>query len=88
VDHRLHDGLHPLATAEQPQQPQHNPFRSEADAFRVLMMFVIAGAAVVAVALLISELAGALLGVVLLAYGCWRAWGWVRAWWAKAGSDR
>ena len=47
--------------------------------FRVLMMFVVAGAAVVAVALLVSSLAGFLLGVVLLGVGVWRAWGCSRS---------
>jgi UPF0716 family protein affecting phage T7 exclusion len=63
-----------------------NPLRSEADMFRVLMMFVIAGAAVVAVALLVNSLAGFLLGVVLLAIGIWRAWGLFQEW-RRYGSD-
>jgi hypothetical protein len=57
-----------------------NPFRNEADAFRVLMMFVAAGAAVIAVALLVDPLAGALLGVALVAVGLWRAWGLWQSW--------
>jgi UPF0716 family protein affecting phage T7 exclusion len=66
--------------------PVRNPFRSEADAFRVLIMFVAAGALVVAVAVLISGLAGALLGLVLVAIGLWRAFGLVRTW-SREGSD-
>jgi fatty acid desaturase len=68
------------------QQRVRNPFRNEADAFRVLMMVVAAGAAVVAAALLIGGLAGALLGVVLLLVGLWRAWGLLQTW-RSEGSD-
>jgi hypothetical protein len=63
-----------------------NPFRSEADAFRVLMMVVAAGAAVLAVALLLGGLAGALLALVLLMIGLWRAWGLLQTW-REQGSD-
>jgi UPF0716 family protein affecting phage T7 exclusion len=54
--------------------------------FRVLLMFVVAGAAVAAVALLVSSLAGFLLGVVLLGIGVWRAWGLLQEW-RRYGSD-
>lgn len=57
-----------------------NPFRNEADAFRVLVMFVAAAAVVIAVALLVDPLAGALLGLVLVGVGLWRAWGLWRSW--------
>jgi hypothetical protein len=57
-----------------------NPFRNEADAFRVLVMFVAAAALVIAVALLVDPLAGALLGLVLVGVGLWRAWGLWRSW--------
>jgi UPF0716 family protein affecting phage T7 exclusion len=63
-----------------------NPFRSEADAFRVLMMFVAAAAVVIAVALLVSSLAGAVLGAVLVGVGLWRAWGLLQDW-RRYGSD-
>jgi UPF0716 family protein affecting phage T7 exclusion len=52
----------------------------------VLLMFVAAGGAVIAVALLISSLAGALLGLVLLAIGLRRAWGLLQEW-RRYGSD-
>jgi hypothetical protein len=68
------------------QQRPRNPFRSEADAFRLLMMFVAGGALVVAATVLVSSLAGALLGVVLLAYGLWRAVGLIQTW-RREGSD-
>ena len=54
--------------------------------FRVLLMFVAAGASVIAVALLISSLAGALLGLILVGIGVWRAWGLLRTW-RRYGSD-
>jgi hypothetical protein len=75
----------PWKDASVDQRPR-NPLRSEADMFRVLLMFVVAGAAVVAVALLVSSLAGFLLGVVLLGIGVWRAWGLVQEW-RRYGSD-
>jgi len=67
------------------QRPR-NPFRNEADAFRVLMMFVAAGALVIAVALLVGPLAGALLGLVLVCVGLWRAWGLLQSW-RETGSE-
>jgi hypothetical protein len=63
-----------------------NPLRSEADMFRVLLMFAVAGAAVIAVALLVSSLAGFVLALVLLGIGLWRAWGLLQEW-RKYGSD-
>ena len=54
--------------------------------FRVLVMFVVAGAAVIAVALLVSSLAGFLLALVLLGVGLWRAWGLIQEW-RRYGSD-
>jgi hypothetical protein len=52
----------------------------------VLIMCVVAGAAVVAVTLLTRPLFGALLGLVLVAVGLWRAWGLLQAW-RTYGSD-
>jgi fatty acid desaturase len=63
-----------------------NPFRSEADAFRVLIMFVAAGAVVIALAVFVSGLAGAVAGLVLLGVGLWRAWGLLRTW-HREGSE-
>ena len=56
-----------------------NPFRSEADAFRLLVIVGIAGAVVIAVALVAGSLAGALVGLVLLCVGGFYAWRWTRA---------
>ena len=61
-------------------EPRRNPFRSEGDAFRLLMTVVAAGALVVAVTLLTRPLVGAVVGLVLVAVGLWRASGWVRHW--------
>lgn len=71
---------------DQEQPRVRNPFRNEADAFRVLIMFVAGGALVVAAAVLISGLAGALVGLVLVAIGLWRAVGLVQTW-RREGSD-
>ena len=60
-----------------------NPFRNEADAFRVLMMFVAAGAIVIAAAVLIDPVAGIALAFVLAAIGLWRAWGLWQDWGAR-----
>ena len=69
------------------QEPRpRNPLRSEADMFRVLLMFVVAGAAVIAVTVLVSSLAGFVLALVLLGIGLWRAWGLTQEW-RRYGSD-
>jgi hypothetical protein len=54
--------------------------------FRVLLMFAVAGAAVIAVALLVSSLAGFVLALILLGIGLWRAWGLLQEW-RRYGSD-
>jgi UPF0716 family protein affecting phage T7 exclusion len=54
--------------------------------FRVLLMFAAAAAIVIAVALLVSSLAGALVGLVLLAIGLWRTWRLIQDW-RRYGSD-
>ena len=67
-------------------EQQRNPFRSEGDAFRLLMTVVAAGALVVAVAVLTRPLFGALVGLVLVAVGLWRAGAWAR-WWLSARGE-
>lgn len=62
------------------ERPARNPFRNEADTFRLLMMFVAAGAVVIAVSLLISGTAGVVVGLLLAAYGLWRAFGLIQTW--------
>jgi hypothetical protein len=76
VDRRLRDGLHPLVTPERPR----NPFRNEADAFRVLVQVVAAGAIVAAVAELIGGLPAVIAGLLLIGVGLWRSWGLWQSW--------
>lgn len=54
--------------------------------FRVVLMFVGAGALVGAVAVLVSSLAGALVALVLLGIGLWRTWRLIQDW-RRYGSD-
>ena len=75
MDHRLHDRLHPLT-----QREYRNPLRDERDTFRLLIMVAIAGAIVIALALLLDPLPAALLGLVFVAIALWRIWGWLRYW--------
>jgi hypothetical protein len=48
--------------------------------FRVLIMFGVGAAIVIAVALLIGSLAGLIVLMVLLAIGLWRTWGLIQDW--------
>ena len=82
MDHRLHGRLHHLTA------PPRNPFRNEADAFRVLMMFVAAGAVVVAVTLLTSPGIGFALALVFGAIGLWRAVGLFQTWRREGSAPR
>ena len=54
--------------------------------FRVLIMFAVAAAIVIAVALLISSLAGVIVAAILLAIGLWRTWQLIQDW-RRYGSD-
>jgi preprotein translocase subunit SecF len=54
--------------------------------FRVLLMFGGGAAIVIAVALLIGSLAGAIVAAILIAVGLWRTWGLIQAW-RRYGSD-
>jgi UPF0716 family protein affecting phage T7 exclusion len=54
--------------------------------FRVLLMFAAAAAIVIAVALLFGSLAGALVGLALLAVGLWRTWRLIQDW-RRYGAD-
>ena len=54
--------------------------------FRVLIMFAAAAAIVIAVALLISSLAGVIVAVILVAIGLWRTWKLIQDW-RRYGSD-
>ena len=52
----------------------HNPLRSEADVFPLVIVLVAAAALVVALTLITSPIWGILLAVVLTAVGVWFAW--------------
>jgi small-conductance mechanosensitive channel len=54
-----------------------NPFKSEQDAFRILVVIVAVAAIVIACAVLISTTLAAILGVLAVAIGLWRAGGWL-----------
>ena len=72
--------------SQAPSETPRNPLRNEADMFRVLIMFGIGAAIVIAVALLIGSLAGLIVLLVLLGIGLWRTWGLIQAW-RRYGSD-
>jgi hypothetical protein len=54
-----------------------NPFRSEEDAFRILVVIVAVAVAVIAAAVLVSPTLGAILGAIAIAVGLWRAGAWL-----------
>jgi UPF0716 family protein affecting phage T7 exclusion len=54
--------------------------------FRVLIMFGVAAAIVIVVAVLFGSLAGAIAGAILLAIGLWRTWQLIQDW-RRYGSD-
>jgi hypothetical protein len=69
------------------QEPTpRNPLRREKDMFRVLLMFVVAAALVIAVTVLTRPLIGASVGAVLVAIGLWRTWGLIQDW-RRYGSE-
>ena len=55
-----------------------NPFRSEADAFRVLVMIVVAAAIVIAASLLVGTWLGGALAIVAIGLGAWASLRWLR----------
>lgn len=57
---------------------RRNPFRNEADAFRILVIVVLAAAIVIAAAVLIAPWLGAALGLAALVLACWSVVGWLR----------
>lgn len=56
-----------------------NPFRNEADAFRLLVIVGIGAAPVVVLALLVGPIPALVLGAVLLGIAAWRSGRWLRA---------
>jgi hypothetical protein len=63
-----------------------NPLKRESDMFRVLIMFAVAAAIVIAIALLVSSLAGAIVAAILFGVGLWRTWSLIQEW-RRYGSD-
>lgn len=55
-----------------------NPFRSEADAFRILVMIIIAAAIVIAAAVLVAAWLGGVLAAIAVALGLRATVGWLR----------
>jgi len=55
-----------------------NPFRNEADAFRVLVMIIAAAAVVIAAAEIVGTWLGLILGLIAIAAGLYAAIGWLR----------
>lgn len=62
----------------QPEAEMRNPFRNEADAFRLLVMIVVAAGIVIAAALLVSSWLGAVLGLIAICAGLYATVGWLR----------
>jgi UPF0716 family protein affecting phage T7 exclusion len=54
--------------------------------FRVVILFAVAAAIVIAVALIFGSLAAAIVGVILVAIGLWRTWSLIQDW-RRYGSD-
>jgi hypothetical protein len=54
--------------------------------FRVLIMFVVAAAIVIAVAVLFGSVAGAIVLAILVVVGLWRTWNLIQDW-RRYGSD-
>lgn len=65
-------------TEPSPKPEMRNPFRSEADAFRLLVIIVVAAAIVIAGALLVGSWLGAILGLIAVALGLKATVGWLR----------
>jgi hypothetical protein len=61
-----------------PDGEMRNPFRNESDAFRVLVMIVVAAAAVIAAAELIGTWLGVILALVAISAGIYASIGWLR----------
>lgn len=55
-----------------------NPLRNESDAFRVLIMILVAAGVVIAAAELVGSWLGAILGLIAIALGLYAAVGWLR----------
>ncbi len=74
---RTEDANGVAGTGEE-EREWRNPFKNEGDAFRILVMFMIAAGLVIAAAELIGSWAGLLLGAVAALIGLWAAASWLR----------
>jgi hypothetical protein len=61
-----------------PDGEMRNPFRNEADAFRVLVMILIAAAIVIAGAEIVGSWLGVVLALIAITIGIWATFGWLR----------
>ena len=62
---------------EQPPE-WRNPFRNEADAFRILVMIVLVAAIVIAAAEIVGAWLGVTLGLVAIGLGLYASFNWLR----------
>lgn len=72
------DGGRGEASAGEEEREWRNPFKNEGDAFRILVMFMIAAGLVVAAAELVGSWAGLVVGAVAALIGLWAAANWLR----------
>lgn len=62
----------------EPEPEMRNPFRNEADAFRVLVMIVVAAAIVIAATVVVGSWLGAILAFLAFSLGIYSTVGWLR----------
>ncbi len=60
-----------------PEKELRNPFQSEEDAFRILVMIIAVAVIVIACAVLVSTTLGVILGAIAIAFGLWHAVRWL-----------
>lgn len=78
------DGARGEAGTGEEEREWRNPFKNEGDAFRILVMFMIAAGLVVAAAELIGSWAGLVVGAVAALIGLWAAANWL---WVGLGEN-
>lgn len=64
-----------------------NPFRSEQDAFRMLLAFLAGAVVVIGVTLASEPVYGAVVGVGLLGFGAGKLWSDFRHWQAEGAAE-
>ena len=60
-----------------PDEELRNPFQSEEDAFRILVMIIAVAVIVIACAVVISTTLAVILGAIAIAVGLWRSGSWL-----------